>query len=108
MSILSKKEELVSDSDFELKLTVQEESANDAKKNLGMLVDEFNRLSKISIKYAENAETLKSEMESLKSEILSNADAILSYRESMNQLKIDRLVGDYEKLMRQFREIRIY
>lgn len=97
LSLLSKKESLVSDSDVELKLTVQEESANDAKRNIGQLVNEFNRLSKTTIKYEENAEDVKSQMESLKKEILSNADAIIQYRESMNQLRIDRLLTDYAK-----------
>ena len=97
MSIMSKKESLVSDADVELKLTVQEESSNEAKKNITSLIDEFNRLSATTIEYEENASDVQSQLESLKSEILSNADSVVEYRESMNQLKIDRLVNDYAK-----------
>lgn len=97
MSILSKKDGLVSEMDYELKLTVQEEATNDAKKNIGMLIDEFNKLSKTNIKYGENADVVKKELESLKDQIISNSDAIIAYRESMNQLKIDRLIADYDK-----------
>lgn len=97
MSLLSKKESLVSDADMELKLSIQEESSNDAKRNIGQLVDEFNRLSRTTIKYEENADDVQSQMESLKTEILSNADAIIAYRESMNQIRIDRLISDYSK-----------
>ncbi|MBO1087237.1 phage tail tape measure protein [Enterococcus mundtii] len=96
-SILSKKEEFVSDKDSELKLTVQEESSNEAKRNIGLLADEFNRLSKMNIQYSENADDVKDRMENLKSQILENADAIISYRESMSQIRIDRLIEDYEK-----------
>lgn len=96
-SIQSNKESLVNDSDYELSLSVKEQGLNTSSSNMSKLIDEYNRLAKASVNYAENAEDVQSQLSSIKSNILENADAILEYREELSSIRIDRLIGDYEK-----------
>lgn len=96
-SIANTKQGLISDSDKTLKLAVNEEAMNTAKKSMSSLIDEFNKMSKTSVQFEANGEDISSQLESIKSQILENADAIIQYREEMNQLRIDRLIEDYDK-----------
>lgn len=95
--LMATKESLVSNSDVELKLSVSEEGLNTSIKNIEALTGEFNRLSQSQVKHSENAEQVRDSLSELKSEILSNADAILEYREAMNDMKISRFINDYQK-----------
>lgn len=95
-ALFSNKLGFVSDSDFELQLSITEEGVNKSSANIKSLTDEFNRLSKTTINYADNADTVKSQLETLKSEILDNADAIIEYRDSLNQIELDRFTSDFE------------
>ena len=95
-ALFSNKLGFISDSDFELQLSVTEEGVNKSSANIKSLTDEFNRLSKTTINYADNADTVKSQLETLKSEILDNADAIIEYRDALNQIELDRFTSDFE------------
>lgn len=95
-ALFSNKLGFVSDNDFELKLSITEEGVNKSSANIKSLTDEFNRLSKTTINYADNADTVKSQLETLKSEILDNADAIIEYRDALNQIELDRFTSDFE------------
>ena len=95
-SIQDVKEGFLGSGDYELNLNIKEQGLNSSINNVNSLIDEYNKLSTTSIAYAENAEQVQSTLENLKSTILSNADSIIQYRESLNSIRIDRLVGDYE------------
>lgn len=95
-SIQSVKEGFLGSGDYELNLNIKEQGLNSSINNVNSLIDEYNKLSTTSIAYAENAEQVQSTLENLKSTILSNADSIIKYRESLNSIRIDRLVSDYE------------
>lgn len=94
--IMSKKLSLVDEGDFELKLTMTEEGLNSSKTGIGRLVNEFNALSLMYVKNAENAEKVKSKMEELKTEILSNADSVLEYKKALADIELNRLTHDIE------------
>ena len=94
--LFDKKFDFVSDSDYELKLSVSEEGLNKSIGNVQTLSDEFNRLSGTYIANSDNAEEMLSQLETLKDGILSNADAIIEYREAMKQLEINRFASDFE------------
>lgn len=98
-SLLSLKEGFLDDKDTSFKLSVKEEGANAAANSVQELVKEYNRLATTTVEYEENAEKVQSQLESLKSSILENADAIITYREEMNDIKIDRLISDSEKFV---------
>ncbi len=95
-SIQDVKEGFLGSGDYELNLNIKEQGLNSSINNVNSLIDEYNKLSTTSIAYAENAEQVQSTLENLKSTILSNADSIIQYRESLNSIRIDRLVNDYE------------
>ena len=95
-SIQDVKEGFLGSGDYELNLNIKEQGLNSSINNVNSLIDEYNKLSTTSIAYAENAEQVQSTLENLKSTILSNADSIIQYRESLNSIRIDRLVSDYE------------
>lgn len=95
-SIQNVKEGFLGSGDYELNLNIKEQGLNSSINNVNSLIDEYNKLSTTSIAYAENAEQVQSTLENLKSTILSNADSIIQYRESLNSIRIDRLVSDYE------------
>lgn len=97
MNIFATKLGLISDLDYELKLSVSEEGINKASKNIKGLVDEFNRLSKTSIKYEDNIDGVQTELESLKNEIISNADSILAYRDALKEIEVQRMINDFDK-----------
>ena len=94
--LFDKKFDFVSDSDYELKLSVSEEGLNKSIGNVKTLSDEFNRLSGTYIANSDNAEEMLSQLETLKDGILSNADAVIEYREAMKQLEINRFASDFE------------
>lgn len=96
-SIQDVKEGFLGSGDYELGLNVKEQGLNSSINSVNSLIDEYNKLATTSITYAENAEQVQSTLESLKSTILSNADSIIQYRETLNSIRIDRLVTDYEK-----------
>ena len=95
-SIQDVKEGFLGSGDYELNLNIKEQGLNSSINNVNSLIDEYNKLSTTSVAYTENAEQVQSTLENLKSTILSNADSIIQYRESLNSIRIDRLVNDYE------------
>lgn len=96
LDIFATKLGYISDSDFELKLSVNEEGVNKSAGALGSLIKEFNKLSKQAIGDPDNAEKMLSHLDSLKDSILGNADAVLEYKEAMKQIEIDRFVSDFD------------
>lgn len=97
MDLLNKKEGFAGNKDYGLKAIFGEEIINTASTGINRLIDDFNKLSTATIKHEENADEVEKVLEKLKSQILENADAILKYRESINQVRIDRLTNDYER-----------
>lgn len=97
MDLLNKKEGFAGNKDYGLKAIFGEEIINTASAGINRLIDDFNKLSTATIKHEENADEVEKVLEKLKSQILENADAILKYRESINQVRIDRLTNDYER-----------
>lgn len=96
-SIQSVKEGFIDSTDYELSLTVKEQGLNSSIDSVKKLVDEYNNLATKTVNYAENAEQVQSTLDSLKSTILSNADAIIKYRQELADIRIDRLISDYDK-----------
>lgn len=94
-SIMSQKLGLLDGQDFELNMNVNEEGMINATSNVKRLTDEFNRLSAKSVEYGENAEHILQHLEKLKGEILSNADAVLNYRNALKELRIKRFADDF-------------
>lgn len=94
--LFEKKLDFVSDSDYELKLTISEEGLNKSIGNVQTLSDEFNKLSNMYVANSDNAGEMLSQLETLKDGILSNADAIIEYRDAMKQLEIDRFTSDFD------------
>lgn len=94
-SVISEKLGLLDSQDFELNMNVNEEGMINATSNVKRLTDEFNRLSAKSVEYGENAEHILQHLEKLKGEILSNADAILNYRNALKDLRIKRFADDF-------------
>lgn len=94
-SVISEKMGLLDSQDFELNMNVNEEGMINATSNVKRLTDEFNRLSAKSVEYGENAEHILQHLEKLKGEILSNADAILNYRNALKDLRIKRFADDF-------------
>ena len=94
--LFEKKIDFVNDSDYELKLTISEEGLNKSIGNVKTLSDEFNRLSNMYVANSDNAGEMLSQLETLKDGILSNADAIIEYRDAMKQLEIDRFSSDFD------------
>ncbi|MCY8098698.1 phage tail tape measure protein, partial [Bacillus atrophaeus] len=93
-SISAMRVDLVGDGDKEQRLVETENAMNSAKSNMSKLITEFNKLSKASISYKENGEELKTTLDKLGSEILSQADAVIKYKQSLNDLKISRITED--------------
>ncbi|HFI0463206.1 TPA: phage tail tape measure protein [Streptococcus suis] len=89
--------DMFDDSDFEIGIALRQEGINGAKSDIGKLIAEYNRLAMTYVQFEENAEKIESELENLKETILQNADAILVYRDEINQIQIDRLSNDYDK-----------
>ena len=98
LGIFTTKLGYISDSDFELMLAISEEGINKSIQSLQTLSKEFNKLSIMNISDSDNAAEVQSHLESLKSSILSNADAILEYREAIKSVEIDRFISDFDKL----------
>ncbi|MDY7043696.1 phage tail tape measure protein [Virgibacillus sp. M23] len=93
-SMFSKKLEFISNQDPELGLRETEKAMNASKSNMQMLLREFNKLSTSTIKYEENGESLKSQLDQLGETILAQADSILAYQESLNTLELNRVTND--------------
>ena len=96
-AIQSTKESMVKDDDYEFSMSIKEQGMNTASTSMDKLINEYNRLAKSSVSYAENAEDVQSQLSTLKDSILENADAVLQYREEIETIKIDRLINDFEK-----------
>ena len=97
LDLVSTKLDAINDADFELLMTMNAEGANTASRDLQGLMSEFNKLSVMNIQYAENAEELQGTLGDLRDSILSSADAIIEYRQEIEQIKLDRAASDYER-----------
>lgn len=86
--------EAISSDDVELALSQTESAMNKSKANMSALISEFNKLSTATIKYEENGTELQSQLDSLGSSILTQADSIVTYGQSLNDLEINRVVND--------------
>lgn len=93
-NIFSKKLSLLDSNDSELGLITNEQAMAQAKKNMSSLINEFNGLSKATVGYEENGTSLKASLDKLGSQILTQADAIIKYREAINELEISRATKD--------------
>ncbi len=96
-SIHNKGLSLIGANDAELNLIETEKAMNASKTNMAQLIDEFNKLSKATINHEENGEALRTHLESLAGDILSQSDAILEYRKSINDLEFNRVTKDLQE-----------
>lgn len=95
-SLVAQRLSLVDTGNTEQGLLETQKAMNASKQNVGELILDFNKLSKATIKYGENGEELQGQLESIASEILAQSDAILEYKTSLNDMRIDRIARDFE------------
>ncbi|MGE6347852.1 phage tail tape measure protein [Bacillus mycoides] len=93
-SITSKKLGFVSSHDKELALHLNARALNESKQNMSELIGEFNRLSTMSVQFKENGSQIQSQLQKVSSAILAQADAVMKYRQAMNDIEISRVTED--------------
>lgn len=96
-SITSKKLGFVSQQDKELALHLNARALNESKQNMSELINEFNRLSNMSVQFKENGSQIQSQLQKVSSAILAQADAVMKYRQAMNDIEISRVTDDMNK-----------
>lgn len=93
-SITSRKLGFVSSKDKELALHLNARALNESKQNMSELISEFNRLSTMSVQFKENGSQIQSQLQKVSSAILAQADAVMKYRQAMNDIEISRVTED--------------
>lgn len=96
-TITSKKLGFVGSQDKELALHLNARALNESKQNMSELINEFNRLSTMSVQFKENGSTIQSQLQKVSSAILAQADAVMKYRQAMNDIEISRVTEDMTK-----------
>ncbi|MFC9727566.1 phage tail tape measure protein [Bacillus cereus] len=96
-SITSKKLGFVSQQDKELALHLNARALNESKQNMSELINEFNRLSNMSVQFKENGSQIQSQLQKVSSAILAQADTVMKYRQAMNDIEISRVTDDMNK-----------
>ena len=84
----------IQDGDFELSLKMTEKLANDSAKAIESLAYKFNKLSASNIVNEENGTEFLGVLEDLRDRILENADAVITYNQSLNDMEISRTASD--------------
>lgn len=93
-SLVGQRLSLIDPENLELSLVENEKAMNASKSNMSQLINEFNKLSKATINYEENGKELESHLQNLGSQILAQADAVLQYKQALNDLEISRVTSD--------------
>lgn len=96
-SIQKTREGLIGGQDFDLELSVKEQGLNSAIRSIDHLLKSYNDLATTAIEFEENAEEMQGTLEDLRDAILDNADSVIEYREDLNRVRLDRLIGDFDK-----------
>ncbi|HHB2481325.1 TPA: phage tail tape measure protein [Bacillus cereus] len=96
-AITSKKLGFVGSQDKELALHLNSRALNESKQNMSELINEFNRLSTMSVQFKENGSQIQSQLQKVSSAILAQADAVMKYRQAMNDIEISRITDDMNK-----------
>ncbi|MFT8556548.1 phage tail tape measure protein [Liquorilactobacillus hordei] len=93
-SIFSRALDEVSDTDYSLKSKLSSESISDQVSSMQQLISQFNKLSTMSFISKDNATSVQSSLESIKSALLSDADAIITLRKTINDTQINQISTD--------------
>lgn len=93
-SIFSRALEEVGDTDYALKAKLSSQSLGDQVSSIMQLTAEFNKLSTMSFLSTDNASSIQSSLESIKSSILSDADAIITLKKSIDDAEISQIATD--------------
>lgn len=101
IDLISKKAGYISDTDFGLKTAADYDGIQVATDAMGQLISQFRALSQVQTKTTDEGTKYQSELSSLQSQILTAADAIITYRESINSIKVARLGNDFSKFFTQ-------
>lgn len=101
IDLISKKAGYISDTDFGLKTAADYDGIQVATDAMGQLISQFRALSQVQTKTTDEGTKYQSELSSLQSQILTAADAIITYRESINSIKVTRLGNDFSKFFTQ-------
>lgn len=96
-AITSRKLGFVGSQDKELALHLNARALNESKQNMSELINEFNRLSTMSVQFKENGSQIQSQLQKVSSAILAQADAVIKYRQAMNDIEISRITEDMNK-----------
>ncbi|MFJ8247281.1 phage tail tape measure protein [Peribacillus asahii] len=88
---------LIDPKDKELSLKMNEHAMARANDDLEILIEKFNDLSKTSVTYAENGETVKGTLEAIGQQILAQADNIIKYRQAINAIEFARINEDMQE-----------
>lgn len=83
--------------DFEFSVLVNENAILSSSQAIQQLIAEFNKLSLTSFEFDENAEDMYDHLEDVKGQILDNADAVLEYRNALNEIRITSLIDSFDK-----------
>lgn len=101
IDLISKKAGYISDTDFGLKTAADYDGIQVATDAIGQLISQFRALSQVQTKTTDEGTKYQSELSSLQSQILTAADAIITYRESINSIKVARIGNDFSKFFTQ-------
>lgn len=96
-NIQDTREDLVDNHDLELSMDIQAGGLRNATSNIAQLVDEFNRLSVTYVEHEKSGKEVQSVLDDLRDKILSNADAIIEYKNNIDSLAIQKLTDDYDR-----------
>ncbi|MCP1324275.1 phage tail tape measure protein [Bacillus sp. S0628] len=96
-AIDSRKLGLVDNVNKELALKLNAEAMNNSKRNMTDLINEFNRLATTTVNFKENGSQIQSQLQSMSGEIMAQADAIMKYRQTINDIEFSRLTEDMNK-----------
>ena len=97
LTILNDKDSFIGSEDYEFKIRVSEENIDASIYNVRELMDEFNRLSVMSLEFEDNYENVLRTLEELSESILENADNIIRFREQITSIRIDSLQDDFDR-----------
>ena len=97
LDILNTKEGFVGDSDYNLKIAVNEENVAATQASVAKLIEEFNKLSATGVEFEDNATDILGTLEDLAGDIIDNADSILEFNEAITELKIQSLMEDFDR-----------
>ncbi|KRN10839.1 hypothetical protein [Liquorilactobacillus mali] len=93
-SIFSRALEEFGDTDYNMKAKLSSESISDQVSSMKQLITQFNKLSTMSFISKDNASSVQSSLENIKTALLSDADAIITLRKTLNDIQINQIAND--------------